>query len=325
MREVEVDALDLESLERGQVHRLLVSMIENGAGRKVRVPVLAARGRADGPVVGVTAAVHGNELNGIFAIQDLMRRLPMDELRGAVVGVPIVNMPGFLTHQREYRDGKDLNRLMPGKPHGTSSQVYAHRFVERVLRRLEYLIDLHTASFGRVNSLYIRADMTRPETARIARLLRPQIIVHNEGEDGTLRAAAEDLGIHAVTVEVGDPQRLQHKLVTTTRVAIRDVLEHLKMLGSDGLRSEHEPVECHRSYWLYTDAGGLLEVLPKVAEPVAKDQEVARLVNDWGDLLRVYRAPEAGVVVGKSTNPVAYTGSRILHLGIVGEVESRTE
>jgi len=314
------DRLDLEALEPRAVHRLLVAMIENGAGRTVRVPVVVARGASEGPVVGVTAAIHGNELNGVFCIHELVRRLPVRDLVGTVVGVPIVNMPGFLTHQRDYRDGKDLNRLMPGRPRGTSSEVYAHRFVERVVRPFEYLIDLHTASFGRVNSLYIRADMSRPQTAEIARLLRPQIVVHNPGEDGTLRAAAEKLGIHAVTVEVGDPQRIQHKLVSLTRIAIRDVLERLSMLPPDRERVEREPIECARSYWVFTDTGGLLEVLPRVADRVQKGQVIARLVNEWGDPTRTYEAPEDGVVIGKSTNPVAYSGARILHLGIEGAV-----
>lgn len=314
----QTDRVELDRLERGRVHRLRVDLVEDGAGRAVGIPVLVARGAGEGPVLGVTAAVHGNELNGIFCVQELMQRLPVGDLVGTVVGVPIVNMPGYLSHQREYRDGKDLNRLMPGKARGTSSEVYAHRFLQRVIRPLEYLIDLHTASFGRVNSLYIRADMSRAETAQIARVLRPQIILHNPGADGTLRGVAEGLGIHAVTVEVGDPQRIQNKLVRSTRIAIRDVLEDLGMLAPDHERAEHESVECLRSSWIHTDAGGLLEVLPKVAERVRRGQVVARLVNEWGDPIRNYQAPEDGVVIGKSTNPVAYSGSRILHLGVEG-------
>ncbi|MEZ6183866.1 MAG: succinylglutamate desuccinylase/aspartoacylase family protein [Planctomycetota bacterium] len=319
MEPVLTDALDIERLAPGRIHRLHVALVESGTGRTIRVPVMVARGREGGKVLGITAVVHGNELNGAFCVQDLMRNLKIEELTGTVVGVPIMNMPGFLTHEREFRDGKDLNRLFPGREVGPSSDVYAFRFMDRVVRGFDYLIDLHTASFGRVNSLYIRADMERPETARIARLLRPQIIVHNPRADGTLRAAAEDRGIHAVTVEVGDPQRLQQKLVQTTRIAIRDVLEHLNMLPTDHERPPHEPVECARSMWLYTDVGGMLEVLPKVADKVKQGEVVAKLYNEWGDKLRSYEAPHDGIVIGKSTNPVGYTGARILHLGLFSE------
>ncbi len=316
---LDADRLDLEALGRGAVHRLRIGIIESGAGRWLRVPVLVAHGVEPGPVVGITAAVHGNELNGIPVIHRLFADLDPARLRGTVVAVPIVNLPGFHAHRREMRDGSDLNRLFPGRPAGPTAHVYAHRFLERVVRPLEVLLDLHTASFGRVNSLYVRADMTRPRTADIARLIGPQIIVHNARSDGTLRSAAEDLGIHAVTVEVGDPQRFQGELIATTRVALRDILEHLGMVEADSERNPPTAVVCVRSYWMHTDSGGLLEVLPELAERVTEGQLVARVTDAWGDVVGTYHAPEDGVVVGKSTNPVGDTGARILHLGVEGD------
>lgn len=317
---LDVERLELSALAPGRVHRLRVAIIESGAGRWLRVPVLVARGAAAGPVVGITAAVHGNELNGIPAIHRLFAELDPAALRGTVVAVPIVNLPGFHAHQRELRDGSDLNREFPGKPEGPTPQVYAHRFLERVVRPFEVLLDLHTASFGRVNSLYVRADMTRPRTAELARLIGPQIIVHNPRSDGTLRSAAEDLGIHAVTVEVGDPQRFQGELIASTRVALRDVLEHLGMVAADAERNPPTAALCVRSYWLHTDTGGLLEVFPELAERVRAGQPLARVTDAWGDVRRVYHAPEDAIVIGKSTNPVGDTGARIVHLGVEGAV-----
>jgi hypothetical protein len=315
-----VERIDIEGLEPHRQHRLRVVMSQNATGNETLVPVIAIRGDAPGPVVGVTAAIHGNELNGIPVIHRLLGSVAERGLaRGTVLAVPILNVPGYLRHQREFEDGVDLNRILPGRLDGDESELYANRIVERLLPGLDYLIDLHTASFGRINSLYVRADMSDQRAAAIARLVGPQIIVHNPGSDGTLRAAAAARGIVAVTVEVGNPQRFQDVLVDATRVGIEDVLEHLGLLAStDGATLAPAPAtECSRSRWLYTDRGGILDVFPAVNERVSAGDVVASLFNVWGDRVREYDAPEDGVVIGKSTNPTARAGSRILHLGTV--------
>jgi predicted deacylase len=214
-------------------------------------------------------------------------------------------------------DGKDLNRIFPGSPHGNVAQVYAHRIMERIVRRFEFLVDLHTASFGRINSLYIRADMKHSQCARMAYLQRPQIIVHNPPRDRTLRGSAMARGIPAITVEIGDPQRFQPRYIRRSRLGLHRVLADAHMLPKRAVAEGPEPIICDHSYWLYTDRGGLLEVLPDATERVNKGQDVAVLRNAFGDVIRTYCAPEDGIVVGKSVNPVGQTGARILHLGIV--------
>ncbi|MCA8969894.1 MAG: succinylglutamate desuccinylase/aspartoacylase family protein [Planctomycetes bacterium] len=316
-----IDNLDISSLERGRVHRFWVTLGENGLGRPIVVPVLVAHGRREGPVVGVTAALHGNELNGIPTIHRLFQTLDPDEIKGSVVGVPVVNSPGYLLNQREFNDDSDLNRRFPGRAGGNTGQVYAHRFLHRIATRFEYLIDLHTASFGRVNSLYVRADMTNKVTATMARLVNPHIIVHNKGGDGTLRSAAEDHGIHAITIEIGDPQLFQQSLIRSSRMGILAVLDHLDVFDDDVEHTFEPAIECVSSFWIYADHGGILTVHPPLGKRIERGSQIATLTNLFGDVICSYTAPEDGVVIGKSTNPVAQTGARILHLGRVGQID----
>jgi len=131
-----------------------------------------------------------------------------------VVAVPCVNITGYLSYRRQFRDGHDLNRTFPGKPGGFASQVFCHQLLEKLIRHFNYHIDLHTASFGRINSYYIRADMLDPVTAEMSLLCNPQIILHNSGQDGTLRGAATQLGIKSITVEIGNPQSLQSRFIS---------------------------------------------------------------------------------------------------------------
>ena len=311
-----VERFEPEALPTGCVTRLLVEIAHDGLSRPVHVPVLAARGARPGPVFGLTAVVHGNELNGIPVIQRLFEMLDPTMLRGTVAAVVVVNVPGYLNHERSFLGGWDLNHAFPGDDSGHAAAVYAHRLLDRVASRFDLLADLHTASFGRVNSLYVRADMTDAEAARMAYLMRPEIIVHNPPSDHTLRGAAAELGIPAITLEIGNPQRFQREPVKRSLTGLRSVLAHHRMIRRRAVAPGPAPVLCERSYWLYTDHGGLLDVFPGLTDRVETGDEIARLNNPFGDVIATYRAPEAGIVVGRSTNPVGQTGARILHLGV---------
>lgn len=311
-------SVDLEKLPPGH-HRVAIRLADDPAGRTIFAPALVAKGTRAGPVCGLTAAVHGNEINGMATIHRLFERIPPEDLRGTVVGVTIVNLPAYLRHQRQFTDGADLNRIMPGKADGNESQIYAHRVKTRILDGFDILFDLHTASFGRVNTLYVRADMTHAPTAVIARAIGPQIIVHNAGADGSVRGIVAARGKAAVTIEIGDPQVVDGEKIKASRIGIRDALEAIGMLSPDDQQAPANTIECSSSQWLYTDAGGFLEVLVELAHMTEAGEQIATLYDAWGARIRTYRAPYAGVVVGKSTNPVARAGSRIVHLGVVGQ------
>ncbi len=311
-----IQELDLQQLPPGTISEQWLHIINNGIGEPVRIPILVARGRYEGPVLGITAAIHGNELNGIPVIQRLFQEIDVAQLHGTIVGVLVLNVPGLLLEQRKFNDGTDLNRISPGKATGNISELYINRIVERILRHFTYLIDLHTASFGRVNSWYIRANMSIPITSRMARLQNPDIILHNPPGDGTFRGTASALGIRSITLELKDPHVFQFDVIEDALVGIRNVLYDFKMLeGSLVCRSEYT-ILCERSYWIYTDEGGILEVYPQVQERVKKGSLIAEVRTIFGKSVRQYFAPEDGIVIGKSVNPVNQTGSRILHLGL---------
>lgn len=313
-----VETLDLESLPVGAISRLLVTIGHDPLGGAMRLPVLVARGARPGPVFGLTAALHGNELNGIPVIHQLFRRLDVNRLKGTIVAVAVANLPGFVGRRRLLAE-VDPNHFFPGVADGAIAPSYAHRLVDRIVRHFDYLVDMHTASVGRVNSLYIRADLDQPMAERMARLQRPQIILDDAPSDRTLRGCADEMGIPAITVEIGNPQRFQPAFVRRALAGTRAVLCDIGMLPRRKQGALPEPIVCRRSTWLYTDHGGLLEVFPRVVERVEAGEPIARLTNIFGDVVREYRAPWAGVIIGKSVDPVAETGARLVHLGEIGE------
>jgi uncharacterized protein len=314
-----VHHLDLGHTPRGTVGRYWLHLVNNRIGEPIRVPIVVVRGRHDGPVFGLTAAIHGNELNGISVIQELVSQIDVESLHGTVVGALVLNVPGLMREQREFDDGRDLNRLAPGRADGNTSEVYMHRIIERIIKTFEVHIDLHTASFGRLNSHYVRADMKDERTSRLARLQNPQIIVHNPANDTTLRGAADALGIASVTVELRDPHVIQRSVVGDGLLGIRNAMIDLSMVEGSILCPVEQTIVCPRSRWLYTDEGGILSVFPQVADRVAEGELVAEVRTIFGDVTKRYHAPADGVVVGRSVNPLNQTGSRIIHLGLEPE------
>lgn len=311
-----VTDLKLDSLGPG-LHKLLLPMAHDGLGRELILPILVLKGKKSGPCLGITAAIHGNEINGIPVIHQLIHRMDEEKLRGTVVALPVVNIPGFLARQRTFEDDQDLNRIMPGKATGNNAEVFAHRFFHKVVTKFDYLVDLHTASTGRINSLYVRADLSHSIAHRMAVLQRPQIILHNKATDRSLRGYAMTKGIPSITVEIGDPHLFQPKMIARALVGIRALMGELKMIPKSKIAIKEIPIMCKSSAWIYTDRGGILRVKPEPADFVEKNSVIATLHNLFGGLIHEYRAPHDGVVIGKSVDPVASTGSRILHLGVL--------
>ncbi len=312
-----IDVLDLDSIPKGVISRYFINLVEDGMGTAIKLPLIVAKGNYHGPVVGLTAAVHGNELNGIPVIQRLFKEIDPTKLKGTIIGVPIVNVPSYLRKKRRFLDGVDLNHIMPGKEGGTVSQVYAWRVVNKLIKNFDYLLDLHTASNGRINSYYIRADMSDEIVRKMALLQNAQIIVHNPPSDGTLRGTADELEIPAITLEVGNPNLFQKGMIRDGLTGIHNLMGYLKMTDSEVEEISNETVICKRSYWIYSDVGGLITVHPNVTDMLTQGDLIATVRNIFGDVIKEYFAPETGVVIGKSVSPVNQTGGRILHLGIV--------
>lgn len=179
---------------------------------------------------------------------------------------------------------------------------------------------MHTASHGRINCLYVRSDMNDIITARMALLQNPQIIVHNTSKT-TLRGAAMALGIKTVTVEIGNPSVFQEKYITFTLQGVYQVMKFLTMIPITLIKNDGGPQNqttiCSSSFWIYTDVGGILEVFPDVNQWVREGEVIAEVKNIFGKLIKQYKAPKDGIVIGKATNPINQSGDRILHLGVV--------
>ena len=313
------ERLRLSPLAMGERHNLLIHLADDGLGFPLHVPIIVVRGRHEGPTFGLLAGLHGNELNGIWTVHALMDQLNPESLHGSVVAVVVANAPGLVRRQRQFSDGHDLNRVFPGRDPGSPSQIWAHRLRKRIVRKFDYLLDLHTAGAGRLNCVYARVDLEDAASSAMARALAPQLIVHKPPGDRSLRAWASSHGIPAVTLEIGDPQRRQGELVTLTVHGARQALHWAGILpGAPEQHAYASERECRRSRWIFTRRGGLLDVFPEVGTRVRKGEHVGELRDVFGRMIETYEAPDDAWVVGKTADPIAPSGGRVIHLAYQG-------
>ncbi|HMQ10335.1 MAG TPA: succinylglutamate desuccinylase/aspartoacylase family protein [Oligoflexia bacterium] len=308
--------LKIASLKRGEIHRLHIQLSDNALGVPWRVPVIILRGQDKGPTLGITAALHGDELNGISTIFKLTEKIDPKKLSGTLVMVPISNTPGYLMNQRYFSDNQDLNRIMPGKAVGKTSQLYAHYFIKKLVSKFDYLLDLHTASYGRVNSLYIRADLENDACRTLAYLQNPHIIVQKYDVEGTLRAWANENNIPSITIEIGNPNAFQHNLIDETLEGILNTMRHLHMIEGKVKDMIHESTICDNSFWIYSTRGGIVDVLPNLTDEIKAGQVIAHVYNVFGEIKEKVTTNKSGIVIGKNVIPNCDAGSRLLHIGV---------
>ncbi|MFC4723041.1 succinylglutamate desuccinylase/aspartoacylase family protein [Geojedonia litorea] len=322
----ELSSLKELNLTSSGVHHFWLNMGTNTFGQPILVPIIVVQGNEVGPTLGITAAIHGNELNGIPIIHQLAAALDANRLKGRVIAIPGINTLSIELNQRKFVDDEDVNRSFPGKSNGSESEQYAHKIKERILPVFDVHLDLHTASFGRVNTLYARADASNDTILKLAELQQPDIILHSKGKPSfgttssateTLRAEAAALGIPSITVEYGNPQVFQKDMINRGVNGILNTLIWLNMYDGNISTDPIKPVYCKKSYWIYTDKGGFLEVPVKLNQLIKKGDPIGIIKNAFGEIIDTYLAPEDGIVIGKSTNPANRSGGRIIHLGIL--------
>jgi len=289
------------------------------------VPVLVVNGVNPGPTLCVTAAVHGDELNGIEVVRRIVHEIDPAALSGSVIGVPIVNLQGFRRASRYLPDRRDLNRYFPGREKGSYASRVAHSFFSQVVVHCDYLIDVHTGSLSRTNLPQIRADLTNPEVASLAEKMGSIVVLQSIGAKGTLRRAAMGAGIPAVTLETGAPNNLQKDAVEQ---GVKSILSALSSLGLTAPKSRwrrsQEPVY-YQSTWIRARQGGILFSKVELGDSVDKGSVLGLLSDPITNKSTEIVAPFEGRVIGMALNQVMYPGFAAYHIGLKSSAVEATQ
>jgi len=299
----------------GTSTRLAWSPDQSFDGIAAPTPVLVVNGAKPGPVLCLTAAIHGDELNGIEVVRRVLYELEPHKLSGAVIGVPIVNLQGFRRSSRYLPDRRDLNRYFPGNPRGSAASRLAHSFFTEVITHCDALVDMHTGSFQRANLPQLRADLDNPQIVELTHGFGSTAVLHGAGTKGTLRRAASDAGIPTVTVEAGEPARVQDKEVTHSTKGVMTLLNELDMYDRTTNWGNREPVY-YRSTWIRAESGGVLFGKVDLGDRVREGDLLGTITDPITNVQSELRASVKGRILGMALDQFVMPGFAAFRIGI---------
>lgn len=304
-----------DDIPPGSYRQLTWSATELFEGLPVDAPVLVVHGRNAGPILCLTAAVHGDELNGIEIVRRVLHGLQPSTLSGTVIGVPIVNIQGFRRGTRYLPDRRDLNRYFPGSTTGSAASRIASNFFNNIVTHCDALVDVHTGSFERSNLPQLRADLADPGVRALANGFGATVIVNSQPRPGTLRYAATLIGIPTVTLEAGGPERLEPQEVTHGVKGVEALLDTLGMVVSERPWTEREETY-YRSAWVRADRGGILISSVDLGSQVTEGELLGKITDPITNATVGIYAPRDGRIIGMARNQVVMPGFAAFHLGL---------
>jgi predicted deacylase len=286
------------------------------------LPVTVVNGARHGPRVWLSAAIHGDELNGVEIIWRICERLVPSRMRGSVIGVPIVNVFGFLQQSRYLPDHRDLNRSFPGSARGSLASRLAHLFMTEVVAQCTHGIDFHTGTQQRTNLPQVRGDFDDPATRDCALAFNAPVMLHARLRDGSLRAAATGRGLPVLVFEGGQASRFSPiSIEAGTRGGLR-VLGHLGVIPRVA-RPSRKSLEVRDAAWIRARQGGLLRMSVALGDRLSAGTPIASVVDLYGRPVIQVEAPFNGVVIGHSTSPMVLQGDAVVNLGRLEEGDLR--
>jgi len=298
----------------GERQNLRYGISETYLGDPVRIPVTIVNGERSGPTVFLSAAAHGDELNGIEVVREVAFEWNLDDLAGTIVCLPVLNVQGFLTQQRYLPIyDRDLNRSFPGDPSSTSAKRMAHAIFRNFIEPCDFGIDFHTSTRGRTNMLHVRADTSTDAVSRLAYAFGASVIVDGAGGDGTLRGEATQAGVPTITVEMGEAHRFERSLIDDALGGVRSVFSEYGLQDGSVRWPGWRTVVTEKT-WIRADAGGIVDLHHDRGSLVHEGERICTITDPFKADGTPVEAPFTGVLIGVLENPVVYPGNPICHL-----------
>ncbi len=323
MQELEIGGVTIKA---GETKRIELPMPPLYTDTRMSMPVHVQRGKKDGPIMFVSGAVHGDELNGIEIVNRLLKNKSIKTLRGTLIAVPIVNGYGVLNQSRYLPDRRDLNRSFPGSKKGSIAGRLAHLFLNEVVAKCDVGIDLHTGAIHRSNLPQVRANLDDEETLAMAQAFGLPVLLNADIRPGTLRQAAGDAGVKVLLYEAGEALRYDEFSIRAGVKGIINVMREIGMLKKRA-RKGHAISKfiARQSGWVRATESGFVRHVAQLGDHVSKDGLLAIIADPYGTELSQVTCPEEGVVIGKQNIPLTQEGEAMYHIAYFRKPDSVAE
>ena len=299
----------------GETKKIELPTVSLYTDTNMSIPIFVKRGKRKGPTLFVSAAIHGDELNGIEIISRLINSKKIDSLKGTLIAVPFVNGYGVLNQSRYLPDRRDLNRSFPGSKRGSLAGRIANLFLNEIVAKCDYGIDLHTGAIHRTNLPQIRANLDDPVTLEMAKAFGIPVLLNSNLRDGSLRQEANDLGVKILLYEAGEALRFDELSIRAGVKGIINVMRHLGLLNKSRAKNHTtEPFVANQSSWVRATDSGFINHKSELGDYVEKGDILATIKDPFGKVLDNVVSNAKGIIIGKQNIPLAQEGEAMYHI-----------
>ncbi|MGJ8563871.1 MAG: succinylglutamate desuccinylase/aspartoacylase family protein [Alphaproteobacteria bacterium] len=309
-------------LKPGETNTVLIPLSRLADHTDMMLKALVIHGKKPGPTMFVSAAIHGDEIIGVEIIRRISRMKALSKIKGTLILIPVVNSYGFLGMSRYLPDRRDLNRVFPGIENGSPASQLAFTFMQEIVSKCAFGLDLHSGAIHRENLPQIRADLSNPVVKDMATAFGASVMLNSNLRDGSLREAAKTVGCNMLLFEAGEALRFNE---TAVRIGVKGalgVMRHIGMLPKAKASSRKvTPVQPASSHWLRAPISGLMRAGHSLGDIVKKGDVIASVSGPLGEMEADVIAKYSGVIIGRTNLPIVNRGDALFHVARVDDLE----
>ena len=305
-------------VEAGQSIQIDLALARLHTRTSIKVPVIVSRGKKEGPAILLCAGIHGDEINGVEIVRQLIEDGANKPDAGTIICIPVLNVFGYLYQNRAFPDGKDLNRSFPGSARGSLASRFAHFLMEEIIPHVDYVLDFHTGGDLRFNYSQLRIDCDDEVCMEAARAFGSKFVMHAKTRDRSLRQAASSAGKRVLLFEGGKTLYLDRNV---TKAGYRGSIRVMHQLGLRDFSKEIEsfpppenPIVIRKSSWIRARYSGLFRSHASTGSWVEKGQKMGSITDPYGNFQRAIKAPREGYVLCTNHSPIVNQGDALFHL-----------
>ena len=283
---------------------------------KVEIPIIIERSKKPGPTVLITAGIHGDEINGVEVVRQIIAKKINKPDRGSIICIPVLNVFGFLNMDRFFPDGRDLNRVFPGTKNGSLASRFAYQFVNEILPSVDFCLDFHTGGASRFNAPHIRVDQKNERLVAFAKVFNAPFILYSKNLEGSYRSTCAKKGIDILLFEGGKSQNSSKDIAVEGVKGVMRILNHLEMLKPtfEVPEAHAESIVINKSFWIRAKYSGLLHIKIPICKHVEKGEILATITDPYGKMRHVVKASNDGYVINVNEAPIVYKGDAIFRI-----------
>lgn len=314
----EKEVLDIlgEKVALGKSAKVSFNVAKLHTQNTIDVPVIIERSKKPGPTVLITAGIHGDEVNGVEIVRQIIAKGINKPKRGTIICIPVINVFGFINMDREFPDGRDLNRVFPGSEGGSLASRVAHKLMTEIVPHADLILDFHTGGANRFNAAQIRIVKNELVLDELANVFGAPFIFYSKNLNKSFRNTCYKMGIPMLLFEGGKSFNI-HSTITNTGVnGVKRVLSHLEMLPKKFKVShpKKQVVKISESKWIRASFSGMFKSKVAVNTKVSKGDVIGHITDPYGGFNHFVKAPNDGYIFNVNESPIIYQGDAIFHI-----------